>query len=262
MGQVTGHPLEDWKSLENFRWPDPEDPAFYLGMEDRFQGSDGKYVRTNLFMFLFERMYALRGFENLLLDFYLEREKVEMLADRIVDFNQGIIHNISQRFPGQIHGIIFSDDWGTQENLIISPELWREFFKPRYKILFDAIHEVGWHAWMHSCGRINDIIDDLIEVGVDAINLQQPRALGIEEIGSKFAGQICFVSLCDIQQTLTFADDEEIIKEASLLLNHWGTDDGGFILEDYKEGQSINVDLGRKRIMLDAFLKADPWKSQ
>lgn len=260
MGQVTGHPLSDWGALDNFHWPDPNDPAFYDGMDARFQGADDKYVLTSIFMLLFERMHALRGFENTLTDFYLERERIEMLADRIVEFDLAIIRNISQRFPGRIHGITFTDDWGTQQNLIVRPKLWREFFKPRYKRIFDAIHQAGWHAWMHSCGRVNDIIGDLIEIGLDAINLQQPRALGIEEIGKRFRGQICFVSLCDIQHTLPFKDKKQIIEEANLLLNHWGTADGGFILDDYGDGDALAVDIHKKQIMLDAFLDADPWK--
>ena len=262
MGQVTGHPLSDWAALDNFHWPDPDDPDFYDGMEIRFQGSDDKYVLTSIFMLLFERMHALRGFENTLTDLYLERERIEMLADRIVEFDLAIIRNISRRFPGQIHGITFTDDWGTQQNLIVRPKIWREFFKPRYKRIFDAIQQAGWHAWMHSCGRVNDIIGDLIEIGLDAINLQQPRALGIEEIGERYRGRICFASLCDIQHTLPFKDKQEIIEEANLLLKHWSTADGGFILDDYGDGEALAVDNYKKQIMLDAFLDADPWKKR
>jgi len=94
-------------------------------------------------MLLFERMHALRGFANTLTDLYLERERIELLADRIVEFDLGIIQNISERFPGRIHGLLFSDDWGTEENVFIKPQLWREFFKPRYKRIFDAIHAAG-----------------------------------------------------------------------------------------------------------------------
>ena len=259
MGLVTGHPLEDWDSIDDFSWPDPDNPELYEGMEERFKDSDGKYVRTNLFMLLFERIHSLRGFENTLTDFYLERERIIKLADRIVEYDLGIIRNIAQRFPGRIHGMIFSDDWGTQQNLIINPEMWRKFFKSRYKSIFDAIHQVGWHAWMHSCGRINDIIGDLIEIGVDTLNIQQPRVLGIEEIGQKFRGQICFVSLCDIQQTLPFKDDYQIINEAKLLLEHWAAPNGGFILDDYPDEEELTLDVGKKRIMLDAFLNLDPW---
>jgi hypothetical protein len=262
MGQVKGHPLADWRAWDHFRWPDPEDTAFYDGMEARFAGSGGKYVTTGIFMLLFERMHTLHGFENTLADLYLERERIEMLADRIVEFDLGLIENVARRFPGRIHGFAFSDDWGTQQATFISPRLWDEFFKPRYGRIFDAVHAVGWHAWMHSCGKVNAILESLIGTGLDVINLQQPRALGIEEIGRQFGGRICFESLCDIQHTLPFKGAGEIREEAALLLEHWATPEGGFILSDYGDGRAIGVELEKKQIMLEAFLEVDPWRKQ
>lgn len=259
MGQVKIHPLENVKNLEYFDWPDPDDETFYKGMEDRFIGSQGKYITTGIFMLLFERMQALLGFEKTLTGLILENEWMETLADRIVAFNLGIIRNISGRFPNKIHGFHFTEDWGTQKGLFIKPNLWENFFKPRYKRIFDAIHEAGWHVWMHSCGKINAIIGNLIEIGVDIIEPQQPRILGIEEIGNLYQGKVCFASLCDIQQTLPFKDEDEIRAEAKQLLDHWATEDGGFILIDYGDGDAIKVSVEKKRIMLEAFLNADPW---
>lgn len=262
MGQVKGHPLENWVALKNYKWPDPHNSSFYKGMEDRFEGCEGKYVLTGIFMLLFERMHSLRGMENVLSDLYLEKEHIEMVADRIVEYDIAVIQNIAKRFPGRIHGFSFTDDWGTESATFISPEMWRKFFKSRYKRIFDAAHGVGWHVWMHTCGKVNEIIEDLIDIGLDVINLQQPRALGIEEIGKRFAGRICFESLCDIQRTLPFGNKDEICAEARLLLDNWATEKGGFILSDYGEGEAIGVDENKKKIMLDTFQKLDPWKSE
>jgi uroporphyrinogen decarboxylase len=260
MGQVKGHPLADWSAWDAYPWPDADDPAFYEGMEARFAGSEDKYVRTGIFMLLFERMHSLHGFENTLTDLYLERKQIEALADRIVEFDLGIIENIRLRFGDRIHGFSFTDDWGTQQNVFVRPALWDEFFKPRYLCIFDAIHAAGWHVWMHSCGKVNAYMEGLIEIGLNVINLQQPRALGIEEIGRQFRGRICFESLCDIQHTLPFKGPGEIREEARLLLREWGTPDGGFILSDYGDGAAIGVPPETKQVMLDAFLDADPWK--
>lgn len=262
MGQVKGHPLSNWERLDSFRWPDPDNPALYDGMERHFAGSDGKYVTTGIFMLLFERMHALHGFANTLADLYLERERIELLADQIVAFDLRIIRNIADRFPGQIHGFSFTDDWGTQEDVFIRPVLWDEFFGPRYKRIFDACHEVGWHVLMHSCGRVNKIIGSLIDIGLDVINLQQPRALGIKEIGEQFQGRVCFESLCDIQHTLPFATREQICAEAHLLLDCWATSKGGFILGDYGDGAAIGVSDETKQVMLKAFLDADRWRER
>ncbi|MGI6460454.1 MAG: uroporphyrinogen decarboxylase family protein [Candidatus Hydrogenedentales bacterium] len=260
MGQVKEHPLQDWSALDSFSFPDPDTPAFYEGMEHFFETDEDLYRCTDIFMLLFERMHALRGFENTLVDLYAEPERIGWLADRIIDFDLGIIRNIYERFGNKIHGFGFTDDWGTERDLFISPELWVEFFKPRYQRIFDACHANGWHVWMHSCGKVNGIIEDLIDIGLNVINLQQPRALGIEEIGERFRGRICFESLCDIQHTLPFKGPAEICEEAQLLLHHWGTPDGGFILSDYGDAQAIGVALDTKEIMLGAFRDADPWR--
>ncbi len=265
MGQVKGHPLADWKALNTFQWPDPNDTKFYAGMAQRMEAatrSGDKYITTSIFMLLFERMHALHGFENTLTDLYLERSRLETLADRIVEFDIHIMNNIARQFPGQIHGFTFTDDWGTQQNVFIKPQLWDDFFKPRYKRIFDTAHAHGWHVWMHTCGKVNSIIESLIDIGLDIIELQQPRALGIEEIGQQFRRRICFASLCDIQHTLPFKDARAIQKEAELLLKHWATPEGGFILIDYGAGHAIGVDTEKKQLMLDAFLAADPWRVQ
>lgn len=260
MGQVKYHPLADQTDLSSFRWPDPDAEAFYQGMEERFAGSGGKYVTTGIFMLLFERMHALLGFERTLAELVLEREWMEALADRIVAFDLAVIDNIARRFPGKIHGFNFTDDWGTQQALFIRPSLWQDFFKPRYKKVFDAAHKNGWHVWMHSCGKINAILDDLVEIGLDIIEPQQPRTLGIEATGSQLRGRVCFASLCDIQHTLPFQPDDEIRAEAKLLLEHWATPDGGFILIDYGDGEALGVSLDKKQVMLEAFMNADPWR--
>jgi hypothetical protein len=123
-------------NLASYSFPDAEDPAFYEGMEERSRSLDrDKYIKTGIFMVLFERFHSLRGFENLMLDFYLEREKFEALADRIVEFDIGIIRNTARRFPGLIDGIGFSGDWGTGQAAFISVELFDEFFKPRGRVL-------------------------------------------------------------------------------------------------------------------------------
>ena len=259
MGQVKGHPLPDWGLIDKFKWPDPDDMKFYKGMEQKFLGSEGKYIITEIFMLLFERMHSLRGFENTLVDLYMERENIDKLADKIVEFDIALIENISSRFPGQIHALKFTDDWGTELSTFISPELWSEFFKPKYKKIFDAAKKVGWHVWMHSCGKVNEIVGGLIDVGVDVLNLQQPQILGIEEFGKRFAGKVCFSTLCDIQHTLPFKGDREIAEEAKLLIDCWGTEKGGLILSDYGDGRAIGVPDSKKKIMFDAFMKYDRW---
>ena len=260
MGQVKIHPLDDWNKLDSFKWPDPDSPDFYKGTENKFEAAGDRYITTGIFMLLFERLQALRGFENVMYDFYNEQEKIADLTDKIVEYDIKIIENISGEFPGKIDGFSFTDDWGSENALLISPKMWKDFFKPRYKKIFDACKKAGWDIWMHSCGKVNDIIEDLIDIGCDVINLQQPRLLGIKEIGDKFSGRICFQATCDIQHTLPTETDDYIENEAIFLMNAWGVDTGGFILSDYGDENAIGTTPDKTRVMLNAFLKYDRWR--
>jgi len=261
MGYVVGHPLEDWQAFRAYRWPDPDDPDKYEGMDERFAGSEGMYVMTGLGLTLWERMWMLRGMDQALVELHTHRERMEALADRIVECNLG------ERYRGRIHGIQFTDDWGTQQATFIRPSLWREFFQPRYARIFGAAHDQGWEAWIHSDGRINEIIDGWIEAGLDVLNMPAPRMVGIEEIGRRFRGRICFTGGCDNQHTLPFGTREEIREEARLLLEHWATPQGGFIGPDLKmveaRGgtalQQYGLSLEAVQTMVEAFREFDPY---
>ncbi len=262
MGQVTGHPLEDWAHLDAYPFPDPDLSDAYAHIDAQLSETGDKYVISGHFMLLFERMHSLHGFAATLEDLYLEPELSAALADRIVDNAIRRIQRVAEIAKGRVHGFNFTDDWGTQQACFISRALWQDFFKPRYQRIFDACHAAGLDVWMHSCGKVNEIIEDLIDIGCNVMNLQQPRALGIEEIGRRYAGRIAFSSLCDIQHTLPFKSDVEIRDEAHLLLDHWATPDGGFILSDYGDGAAIGVPIEKKQVMYDAFVEFDRWRTR
>jgi len=243
MGQVKGHPLKSLDSLSDLKYPD-------YGMDRRYRdagpvlhqaGRDGKYVLAGLFMLLFERMHSLYGFENVLLDLLDNEAALGRLADLIIDVHIEYVLNIHRRFGSAVHGFHMSDDWGTQRDSFIRYELWMDFFYPRYERIFSTMHEHGYDVWLHSCGRINDIIEGYIKAGVDAVNIEQPRALGIEEIGERYSGRICFESTADIQQTLPLNDPGRIRDDAEALLGHWASPQGGLIFSDYGCESDIGV---------------------
>lgn len=235
MGQMKKHPVNEWANLETYRFPDPDDDSRYetLGSAldqhpDMFIGCLAETVLT-----LWERYYSLRGFDQALTDFHLHPEKMHELLERILEFHIGIMRNLGRRFGGRVEAFLVSDDWGTQYSTLISVPMWRTFFKERYRRLTDAIHEAGMYAILHTDGRINDLMPDFIEAGFDAFNLHSPTVVGIEEIGSKFAGKTAFLPCIDIQNTYARGTPEDVRREAKLLLEHWGTKDGGIIPVEY-----------------------------
>jgi hypothetical protein len=132
-------------------------------------------------------------------------------------------------------GFSFGDDWGTQKGLFIAPSLWREVFKPRYARQFELAHRLGKKVWFHSCGNILDILDDLIEIGADVLELLQPDIFGVEPLGQRFGGKVCFCCSVDHQRRAISGTQQEIMDYARHLHTHLGCFSGGLIgyVEDY-----------------------------
>ena len=265
IGQVTGHPLEDLDDLARFAFPDPTDPARFATVAQRAREIESgpraeRFRITAIWNTVWERMHMLHGFENCLVALIEDEPEIHDMADRIVDWCIAHIEAMHREAGSTVDAFMMTEDWGTETSLMISPALFESFFFPRYKRLFDAVHDKGWKVWMHSCGRINDAIPLLIEAGVDVLNMQQPLVNGIEEIGQRFAGKVAFETLCDIQKTLPIGDEEIIRNEAKQLMTHWGTEQGGFILGDYGDAEAIGAPPEAKACMLDAFRSLDQWK--
>jgi len=256
MGQVKGHPLENLSKLDSHPVPDYTDDSRYVDVAEGLARveAEGKYICCGIFMVLFERMHSLHGFENVLVNLYQDRPAMEALAARIADVHITLVNEMSRRFPDRIDGWRMTDDWGTQQAAFVSSEMWMDFFFPHYKRIFDAMHEAGCDVWVHSCGKVNEIIEGYIQAGVDVVNLQQPRALGIEDVGHRYRGRIAFESLADIQSTLPTGDRGRVDEDVRLLMNHWASDKGGFVFCDYGDDEGIGVtDPTIKRYMYDAF---------
>jgi len=243
MGQVKGHPLQSIGDLAHSKAPDYDDDSRYKDVPaalEAFQ-RQGKYVVAGIFMVLFERMHTLYGFENVMCDLMTDRPAMAKLADHIIEVHLQFVENVRKRFGNAVHGFTMTDDWGTQQAAFIRFDLWMDFFYPRYKRLFDAMHDGGYDVWVHSCGKVNEIIEGYIRAGVDVVNLQQPRALGIREIGERYRGGIAFESLADIQHTLPTNDRARVDADAEELMTCWASPAGGFVLSDYGDDKAIGV---------------------
>lgn len=255
IGQVTVCPLAEWSALDGYRPPDPRNPFYYDRLGPLIDAAGDRYVCLTAHSLLFSRLHKLRGFAATMEDFYLEPERVERVLDMIVDFKLGQCDELARRFGGRIHGLFVADDWGTQERTFVGREVLQDFFVPRYKTIFDAIHARGWHVVLHSCGRINEFVPDFIQLGVDVLNMQQTRCYGLEEFGRRFRGQVCFLATVDIQTTLPRGVEAEIRREVRLLLDHWRTPQGGLIAFDYGDWPAVGVAPEAPRIMFEEFAR-------
>lgn len=186
-----------------------------------FCAATDKFVLASCCPRPFERLQFLRGTENVYMDFVAEPEKLKALLKKIHSFH---LEELSLWAKTNVDGIMFMDDWGSQKSLLIKPDMWREFFKPLYKDYIDIAKQNGKKTFMHSDGAIIDIIGDLIELGLDAINCQI-FCIGAEELGRRFKGKITFWGEIDRQHILpegSLEDVQKAVKQVKQCLYHNG----------------------------------------
>lgn len=253
MGQVVRHPLADWPALATYRPPDPKDPFYFERIEPVIAAAAGRYVVVTAHFTLLERLHMLHGFSQTMEDFYLEPEKINTVLDMILDFKLAQFDELHRRFGNRIDGLFLTEDWGTQAGPFTSIPMFENFFMERYRRLVAAIHGHGWHFLLHSCGRINDLVPYFIDAGVDVLNMQQPQAYGIAELGRRFAGKVCFLTTVDIQKTLPSGDPARIRQEARELIEHWSTPRGGFIVFNYGDPDALGINPAMTDVMFRAF---------
>ena len=224
-GQVVEHPLEDWARFSSYAFPDPlEGEEFELAKETIARDGGRHYVAADGDT-LFQRMFYLRGMADLLIDLVEDREEVHALRDGILNY---ILRRIERWLEIGIDGLVFRDDWGSQQSLMISPSLWRSFFKPAYRRMCEAVHSGGAKAHFHSDGNIIEIIPDLIEVGVDVLHPQM-TVIGVERLGELFGGRICFQTDLDRQHLLPYGTPQQLEDQACEAIEAFGRFNGGII---------------------------------
>ena len=184
---------------------------------------------------------------EVLIDLMESRPEAYRLRDDLLAFN---LRWIDRWLQHEYQGLHFADDWGTQVNLMISPELWRAFFKPAYAEMFGRVKAAGLDVWMHSDGYILEIIPDFIEIGVDVLNCQS-SVIGLERL-EEFAGSLCFRTDLDRQRIMPYASPPEVKDHVFETFEALGTPEGGIVAC----GEiSEDVPLENIRAMYAAFLE-------
>lgn len=263
MGQPTDHPLPDITKLDDYRFPDPCSEARLAPIGESLLNAGDKYVATQVIWFtFFERMHFIHGFRETLEDLYLSRDYMEEFADRVTDYNVAVVNEVAKRWGDRVDGFSMSDDWGGQDSTVVSEEMFRSFFMPRYERLFGTIKGHGMHVWLHSCGYVMEFIPLFIELGVDAVNLQQPRIFDLEELGRRFAGKICFNVPIDLQNTMPHGSQDEIREEAKLLVDTLSIDAGGIIANEHPDYAGNGIDPEKGKWAYEAFLEVDRYARQ
>ena len=214
IGNVSGSVIPE-PTLKNYSFPDPLDPRIYEGIKPSIEAHPDMFRLFEIGFSLYERAWTLRGMENLLMDFMLNPGFVHELMEAITDYN---IRQLREAVKYDIDAVAFGDDWGQQSGLIMGYGTWREFIYPHLKKMYKAVHDEGKFVFIHSCGDVDELFDDLIDIGLNCFNPFQPEVMDVHALMNKYRGRLTFHGGLSIQKTLPYGTKEEVKAESEKLL--------------------------------------------
>lgn len=225
--EAVERPLQQCETpedVERFEVPDPFAPSRWIeAIETANQFRQDYAVVGDLEACLFELAWNLVGLEKFLLDLYTQEQYIEPLLDRIMDYSTKCALKM---LDIGIDMIWVGDDFGTQSNLMISPELWQQYFKPRYERLFSTLKQKqpSLKIAYHSCGAVEPLIEEYIQIGLDFLNPLQPAATGMElsSLSRKYGHKLGFFGGVDVQNILPNGSADEVRAEVRRCINAVG----------------------------------------
>ena len=235
---VKGSLQDDWSLLDRYILPEI-DEEFDKELEKRNYKASDKYMLASLPFAIFSPLRDARLMDNALMDIILEPENICRFLDKITDFTVEVIKRVAKNGAD---GVIIYDDLGMQHALFFSPDMFREVFKPYYKKIVDAVHNSGMDFFLHSCGKVTDIIPDFIEIGVDVFQFDQPELHGSKYLADNFGKKATFYSPVDAQKIMPTGDRKIIEEGAKNMVDAFKAVGGGLIAMDYGNWQDLNVE--------------------
>lgn len=227
--RYASHPLAEagLAEIRDYEFPNPKLKERYLGIgSDVFRWKDS-YVTVVEMRNIFKLSWELRGFEHYMIDLSLEPRLVEALADRVLEH---LIEQSKQLVKCGVDMIMIAGDIAMQETMMLSPQMWRKYFKPRLRTwLEEARGEGDAYFMFHSDGNMVSVIDDLVEVGFDVIDPIQPECMDVVEVKRRFGSQVCLRGTISCQRTLPFGTPDDVADEVRQRISCCGLD-GGLIL--------------------------------
>jgi len=247
--------IADWDDLDSFIENMPKAslvPITKAVKKAALEDTSGRYRLCHFWYFFYERLWSFRGMENALCDLYTNPEEIKILFGALCDFYIGVIGRMCDEIG--CDGVYTTDDLGTQRSLMFSPVIFRELFAPFYRRVVDYCHQRGLHFWFHTCGNVECILPDLIDIGVDIIHPIQKFTMDEAAIAEHFGGQICFMCGMDVQQTMPFGTPEDVRAEVRRLVDIYRKDGGRMILS-MGNGVTPNIPIENLRALYDELYK-------
>jgi uroporphyrinogen decarboxylase len=214
------------RDLSRLELPDPHAPDKFKGFAEQCARGAGRFVQFGIGFSLFERAWTLRGMDKLFMDMIEAPDFVDELLDRICDYNVALV---KQAVKYDIDAVHFGDDWGSQRGLLMGPRLWERFLKTRLARQYAAAKQAGKFVTIHSCGKVQEVFPQLIEIGLDCFNPFQPEVMDVYEMKRKHGDRLSFWGGISTQRLLPYGTPEEVRREAKRMIAEVGRN-GGYIL--------------------------------
>ena len=236
-GECVYGVLEDgWDALADYRFP-ALDATFKASIPAECAD---RYIIAPV-MSIFSSLRDMRKMTNALMDTALEPEMVEEFLTRLTDV---INAAVAISADGGADGIIMYDDWGTQIAPLISPAAFNGLFKPAYARVADACHARGLDFILHSCGKVQALVDDMIDAGIDMFQFDQPELSGVSYWARQYGHKCAFYCPVDIQKIMPTGDRAIIEEGARLMADEFRNNGCALVAKDYggpSSWQDINV---------------------
>lgn len=216
---IEAYPMPD--ILEPYRWSHIK--GLVKDLHNRNLAAMGCMSQT-----IFEVAWGARGFEDLLIDFMVNKPMAELLLDRVTDMRCGQARIFAE---ADIDVLRLGDDVGTERGMMISPATFREWLKPRFAKIIKAAREVKPDilVFYHSDGDCREVITDLIEIGIDILNPVQPECMNPAEIKLKYGDKLAFWGTIANQTTMPFGTPDDVKREVKERIETVGRG-GGLLL--------------------------------
>ena len=223
--ELRESPIKDIEEVYDWPYPDPDNPNIFYGISEIIQKihDDGYAAFVGQNYSLFERAWAMTGYTDFLTYCYTDEEAVEFLLDRITENKIRIAERICELNPDLGHT---GDDFGLQTSGVMSLEMYRKFFKPRYEKIWGVYKKHGIPVMHHSCGNCSMYIPDMIDAGLDMLHTVQQTAMDISVLSREYGRDLSWFASTDTVSVLEKGTPEDVRRNVDYTVEQLGKYDG------------------------------------